>query len=357
MSVKDSSKDITYYLRGIAIIVVMVTHYVGSYDFEFYKHYFSNYGNALMSLFFILAGYGAFFSGQRRFADQAAPPRVILRYFMDRALRILPLYWVALVATAVLQPENFPVGEYSLGHIIAIALCAPLLTSPFWFVASIIQCYIFFPFLYLLFRRIGAMKYGLFNALLLVILLMISAKYGFLISKLQPLLPRLFHEPAELIFRRVILGNVFLFSIGMLLPSIVKKIEIRINQWLAIALAAFVLLETSFILTFDVKVLGRDDLFMEVLYYFIVYFFCWVMITTKPKLFLKKAIVLMGRNSYSLYLFHGLMFQLLIDAHLFQEPPLLSVMIILALFPLTLWFCAKSEMIAGSFGDRVLRTR
>lgn len=75
-----STKVITEYLRGLGIIAVLVTHYTAVYNHDFYASYVSNYANMFLALFFILAGYGAYHSFERRFSWGRSKARVIFAY-------------------------------------------------------------------------------------------------------------------------------------------------------------------------------------------------------------------------------------------------------------------------------------
>ncbi len=66
MSERNSSWGITAYFRGFAIASIMINHYLNVYV----KGDFSGFGNATITIFFILSGYGIYFSLERRFDDQ-----------------------------------------------------------------------------------------------------------------------------------------------------------------------------------------------------------------------------------------------------------------------------------------------
>ncbi|MCL4474200.1 MAG: acyltransferase [Actinobacteria bacterium] len=355
MTESKSSRDITDYLRGLGVIAVLITHYSGMYDSDFYSHYLSNYGNAFMAIFFILAGYGGFFSFEKRFAAHNTSFRVIAKYLLDRVLRIYPLYWVALLLTAFIEPQYFPVGDMSIAQLLAVVAALPVVTTPLWFISSIIQCYIFAPFLYMILKKIRVRKFILFNLALGAVLLLVSQDYMEFVGRLQRLTSWTIPDPNVILYRGIFLGNVLLFSLGLMTPGLIREYGERMRSWVVFLVSAGSLLGLSFILRYDVLVLQRGQLIAEVGYYSSVFFFCWSTVVVKPMLPMKGLIGLMGRYSYSLYLFHALLFQILIMVNLFQKRLPLSLAIVFLLFPPLIWFCIVSEKGARAFRNRVWR--
>lgn len=353
MTETKTSREITDYLRGLGIIAVLITHYSGMYNGDFYAHYLSNYGNAFMAIFFILAGYGALYSFEKRFAGNLSRFSVITRYFIDRALRIYPLYWVALVFTAFIEPQYFPVGDMSIVQLVAVAVAFPFVTTPFWFISSIIQCYLFSPFLYLILRKIRCRKYIFFNLGLIAALLLVSQKYMPMVYRFQHLTSITIPDPTVTLFRGIFLGNVFLFSLGLMIPDLVRIYGERMKSLVVFFISAFSMLALSYVLRYDVLILQRDQLLMETGYYSSVFFFCWSTIVVKPALPLGKLVGPLGRYSYSLYLFHALLFNILIIVNLFQDWLPESLTIVLVLFVPLFWLCTVSERSARRLRDKV----
>jgi peptidoglycan/LPS O-acetylase OafA/YrhL len=353
MTETKSDRQVTDYLRGLAIAVVLVSHYSSTYDEDFYTHYLNNYGNAFMAIFFILAGYGAYYSFEKRFAGKSTNLRVISRYLIDRALRIYPLYWLALLMVALVEPQNFPVGDLGIVQVLAVATGFPFITTPLWFIPSILQCYIFAPFLYLIFKKIGLRRFAYFNLAMLVMIMITSQEYVHLLSRFERMTSITIPDPTGVLFRGVFLGNVFLFSVGIMTPMLVRIFGERMKSMTIFFVSAFLLFACSYILRYDILVFKHDQLLMEVVYYASVFFFILSAVIVNPVLPLMGFVTLMGRYSYSLYLFHILLFHSLMVINLFQEPLPLSMMIVLLSFPILLWMCIVSEKSSRAFRNRL----
>ena len=348
----ETNRDITDYLRGLGISAVLITHYFGEHSPDFYSRYMSNYSNAFMAIFFILAGYGAFHSFEKRFSAKDANLRVMGRYFLDRVLRLYPLYWLALIISAILEPPFFQIANLSAGQIVTVILAIPYVSSPFWFIPSIIQCYIFAPFLYLFFKKIKCRKYIFFNLAFIAVLLLISKDYPSLLGRLQNRISFTFPDPTVVLYRNIFLGNVLLFSLGLMMPELIRIYGERMKSWVVFFISFFSMIVLSYMLRYNVLVLQRDQLLLETGYYSSIFFFAWSTIVVEPHLPMKRLVGLLGRHSYSLYIFHPLWFQVLILVELFQRRLPISLTIVLALFPLFLWFCVLSERRSGLLRKR-----
>lgn len=174
-------------LRGIAIVLVFLFHVRPRLWPTFFVkpeiglvNAFAHAGHTGVSLFFILSG----FLLSLPFLEEAAGGRRVDRgrYFARRALRILPLYYVVVIAGAVLTSK----------HVVELARALPYLvfansirgwwrvpidpfTSVLWSLATEVQFYFVLPLLPLLVARrtrvlgviaLGAyaVAYGLFLA-------------------------------------------------------------------------------------------------------------------------------------------------------------------------------------------------
>ena len=79
------SEDATLFLKGIAIISVLINHYANSYtnlDIGFYA-------NGMMALFFVLSGFGIYYSLEKRFRNQSYSLKTIAKYHPDVAVSFL----------------------------------------------------------------------------------------------------------------------------------------------------------------------------------------------------------------------------------------------------------------------------
>lgn len=148
------TKKITTALRGLAILSVILGHYAQYFATNHYDDWFRGYAYGIVGVFFVLAGYGSFFSLKRRLDIKERKFKQVLIYWGQRALRIYPLYWFALIITPLYLHEYFliyKVDIYSFG----IFLGLPFVNSPgiFWFVPAILQCYLLAPLFYFLLNK------------------------------------------------------------------------------------------------------------------------------------------------------------------------------------------------------------
>lgn len=203
------TRGVTDYLRGFAIIGVLVSHY--RISFSGGSEMYEGYGNALVGIFFILSGYGNYFS-LRKLAGQwpRLKPGPIVTFFRHRAIRIYPEYFLALGLSFWLYGREITVLDV-LG-----------LKSIYWFVHSIIQCYLAAPLLYYGLIRLGPRR--LFLAASLLFILANAAHLAF--AQGFPSLA----FPETCIFRSLVFANVYLFCLGMLLPFAVSALRGKIPE-------------------------------------------------------------------------------------------------------------------------------
>lgn len=225
----------------------------------------------------------------------------------------------------------------------------PFVDSPLWFVPAIIQCYLFAPFLYLLYKKLDFRKYVYFNLALIAVLLLVSHEFLFLINKLQHVSPVNIPNLIPLLNRGILWGNVFLFSVGLMTPTLLAVYGKMIKSLIVLHVSIFMMILIGLILRYDIVERGEDLILMEAGFYFSVLFFCWSMLALEVTGPFEKPVCLIGRYSYSIYLFHdALLLQALFDVHLIQLRLPLSLAIVLALLPVLIWFCAASERVAGN---------
>ena len=208
-------------MKGIAISSVLVNHYSGYYlsaDFA--------YANGIIALFFVLSGYGIYHSFERAVQRDNEKKRFLLRYICRRAMRIYPLYWLALLV--ILVYIFYKGGLQNFNAFSLITGIAGIPTNPrslLWFIPKIIQCYILAPFLYLFLTRTSIKGFMISNLLLLVLLTAFS--YIMLLESL--------HIPGQryLIYKGMFLPYVLMFSLGMLIPRLATTYRKRLDSPLA----------------------------------------------------------------------------------------------------------------------------
>lgn len=202
-------------LRGVAIMLVFLYHVAGFVDgtrghrlglWVSPLRAFVHGGQTGVSLFFVLS---AFLLSLPFLAESAGGTRVERwRYFERRALRILPLYWAAVVATSVVlahRPRDLLRGVPYLFFLQAFP-CLNVTLVPlngvWWSLATEVQFYLLLPLLPWCLRRPWR---------LIVVLLTYSALYALFAAGTL-------HAPsigAQLALSHSLFGRAPLFVIGI----------------------------------------------------------------------------------------------------------------------------------------------
>ncbi|MBI3781891.1 MAG: acyltransferase [Deltaproteobacteria bacterium] len=220
-------------LRGIAIALVFVYHAAGFIDGSHGQRLgvwvgpwraFVQAGHTGVSLFFILSA----FLLSLPFLEEAAGGKPVdrKRYYERRALRILPLYWLVVVATTVLMAHGVHDLLKCIPYLIFLssfprfnALLAPL-NGVWWSLATEVQFYLLLPLLpYLLQRRrIGVTAVLLFGGAYV----WIAAGVALPISM-----------GAELALRQSVLGRAPMFAAGIVCAWLYLRYAQRFQCWAA----------------------------------------------------------------------------------------------------------------------------
>jgi len=176
-----------------------------------------NVANTMVSVFFVLSGYGIAASLRKKFgggthstkskstqskSTQAAEQRVtwkkLFSFYKLRVAKIFPLLWIALLIQSLVMGKPFPPSAF-LGY---------GLEGHYWFVSSILECYLLSPFLGML------LDYKKHAALVGMTVLLLFSNY--LIGAYPALKPTLmsFHLTG-FPYLEIYLINIYLFFCGM----------------------------------------------------------------------------------------------------------------------------------------------
>ena len=222
-------------VRAIAALSVMVGHvWVLSLalrnEFDSYGHKLLTGGGMGVHLFFVLSGYLLFWPFARAmYGDHGRVD--IKRYAINRALRILPLYYAVLAILFVVQPLDADRADWWRFALFLQSYSPDTvfrMNSPMWSLAVELQFYVVLPFLAagLAVLSRGSLRRG---ALLLVVAGLVSA-----ILRLDRIV--LAENPAGLDFLAgyASLSTLFfLFATGMLLCLVRLRWEQSPPGWLA----------------------------------------------------------------------------------------------------------------------------
>ena len=334
-----SARHLTDYFKGIAILVVLIDHYAGRFAFDYYP-WVAGYAFGFLGFFFIFSGYGIFLSLEKRFSSGQSRKKVLLKYFYDRAVRILPFFWIALLLAYFLQPyyPNFW-GSYPELYLFGF----PILPAPgiFWFVTSIIQCYWLAPVFYYLIKKFSLKT--CFIAAALAMLALLAASLAWL-----PDLSRLPSDDFEkfltgFVVHQLFLGNIMLFFLGMMMPLAISRYKKVFNRKAGLVASAILLAAVLFFTRLDDVLFDESGIVLAPLYMTTIYLFCLFALSTAPSLPLKKVFIIPGRYSYSIYLFHLSFFYLVAKTGLLVNDNPLSMLLIMILAPYYIYLCLSME--------------
>lgn len=237
------------------------------------------FGGAVSKLFFLTSGFGLYLSHRSK-------PSAWPEFYRRRALRILPLYWLALVTIYVLTGD-IPLGSLIL-HLFALQTFTPHYNdfSHMWFVGMLALFYMIFPLLAWCFSR-SALKWPL---------VLISLIIG-------PLTPRAL-DYFGLRFDGL-LPSIYLpyFILGMLLADVYvtnRKIteaifSVKASLGAAAALAATLALQYK-------DMISADLVYVQLVLYFIALYVPYRIARTNAFVF--NALGAVACASYVVYLTH-----------------------------------------------------
>ncbi len=270
-------------LKGIGILAVLINHYLNmniSGDSV-------GFANVVIGIFFIVSGYGIFYSLDRSFKESPLTVWKVLNFYYGRAARIFPLFFCALIIESLIRSNGtdffmIPGIDYS-GH--------------YWFVPAIFQCYIFAPAIYFCMRKNRIVTICI--ALIVFIAITYVSIGNYIPESIAALLKMLRAD-----YRGLLFFNVLIFSLSMCLPfyinnwgevSVVEK-KFLLGIVLLFVLLAMIGTKYQNDLPFLFKILN-DSIYAMVLLYFVIIFMIANSISFKWLSFL-------GKISYSIYLFH-----------------------------------------------------
>lgn len=324
------TRGATNTLRGLAIAVVMINHYV-------LNHVSASVGGiayTFLAVFFLVSGWGVQISMQRR--GMSSDLRgTIFRFWGDRLLRLLPLYYLAIIlrdlASGGLASPLFYINIYAEGH--------------YWFVPAIINCYLAAPFLHLLLHRMKGRAVIAASAVVFI-------GTAILMSGAVPPQGLELLGTLQLVYKRCFLLHVLLFLVGMYAAAnqnkLVKTADVETGPGILSAYwACFMLFPLGYWLA------------KNMLHGMPAYLGQLAMLATTVLLFatgIRHCIgfvfpARIGAVSYGLYLFHMTYLNLIDRTGLLHG--LVGVAVACGLFPVLYFWCLYLEKAAGRLAHGV----
>jgi len=203
------------YVRGVSIFAVAVGHFSS----RFLEQPLPLYSGYLIAFFFIVSGYGIHHSLTTRIG-KLGTAKGLASFFVRRAVRLYPVYWLWLALDLVFDPASSVAG-LRLAEVLLFQFHDP---PQKWFLHAIVLCYLFAPLFFFAMRRTGKWFLPLLVA-------------GVLVSNVGL---RLLGAPPMRcgMYLFVYLGNVFLFGFGMYYAAMVPALRLRKSNWGLIAAGA-----------------------------------------------------------------------------------------------------------------------
>lgn len=319
----------------MVILTVVLGHWNNWFGIEDYATGFLLFVTDLLVIYFILSGYGINFSLERRLSRQQSWKRAILKYYIDRGMRLFPLYWLALIITPLATPDEIPDFLEFKSTTIAIFLGVPIFRAPqlFWFITSLIQCYLLAPVLFLMKKKLGDRNFLFLNLVGLVFLSIIT-----LADK---------QKNYAFYYRYLLFGHLSAFAMGMMLPGIINQYGTKLKNNMANIAAFLLYIIFAYLAIFKDTFFNNSGLIEMPLLILGALFFCAVTIANNPYLPLRNSFAMVGRYSYPIYLFHPFFIMaILAGLGLQADRRLSNIFILIASMPVFIFICILMQKAA-----------
>jgi len=320
---KKERLDFIDFAKGFAILSIVVFHFSQPYVSGIWEKAIM-IGGSGAHLFFVLSGFGLGLSTKVNAS----------KFYKKRFIKILIPYYIVIVAIYIINmifPFYKDATLYALfGHLFFYKMFDESIMVSFgyhfWFLSTIIQFYIVFPFLVSLRDRMNSLGF-------IVITLLISVSYWLTITY--------FNLADERIYNSFFLQFLWEFSAGMVLAKLYKEKNKRI--WLQSNLVLISVAIGGILLMALMALKGGrigqtfNDIPASIGYASLAAFIFSVSSSIiKP---LKQFLIYIGHISYELYLVHMIIYLLLnsmiIEILHIKSNIFISLLVIL---PLTIWF-------------------
>ncbi|MDO8736339.1 MAG: acyltransferase [Thermoleophilia bacterium] len=347
---KTSTRQTTSYLKGLAILLVLVTHYSSAYASGLYDRLIRDYAGFVVSIFFILSGYGIYYSLRRLEEHYGGKPlsfRLMGTFFWQRALRVYPLYWLSLLSASYILGNVWEQFHTFSFRTLATYMAFPTIRPPgyAWFIPELVQCYLVAPFLYYLLRKLHHWRYMAFIAALGAVFTVITVYFWQLLDAINGFgVP----DPYSLLYRSMFLSNILLFAAGLYMPVLIHDVKKYASNYTTVAFFAAFLASLYFVRDEFFQLNGQtSQLVLFPLFLISVSGFCLSAIAANRPLPLNRPVAWLGGFSFTLYLFHWQYYTLLEKAGLINDSEWQSALATIALFPIFMAACMVLQWAAN----------
>ncbi|MDP2540482.1 hypothetical protein CSC81_02835 [Tenacibaculum discolor] len=286
------------YLRGLAAFGIMIYHYLswtlGKFSADTFMGRLGIYG---VSIFYILSGLTLYYVYYVKIQPSI---KDVIAFFKKRIFRIFPLLWLVTI-TAILLSRKIP--DFSdlflnLTGLFGFVKWQTYFSTGVWSIGNELVFYVFFPF-FILFAKSYRPVFIILSAFIF------SLYIYFAFVKLNPELTlsdqwKNYVNP---------LNQVFLFLGGFLTGLLFNKTKINnatILALLAIGLGLFVFIPAD---GNTINLVTGVNRLMFTFCCFLICF-CFYKLTFKFPVFVHKPLTLLGEASYSVYLLHPIIHDL-----------------------------------------------
>ena len=321
-------KRASFLLRGIAIGVVLINHYVSRYT----TIPSGGIANVMVSIFFVLSGYGIALSLNKRLKGRLSLPQ-ILHFYQMRIVKLLPLLWIALFIQSLVTQRTYPLHSF-FGY---------ELEGHYWFISAILQCYLLSPFLNQLLRFRKYLALPCMTAIL-ILANVLSSRYAFFEST------SMFFHLVKSPYLEIHFLHTYSFFCGMCLcyfePTFLSKnIWERIFQRFQNTAFVTLVFTTLIYIILEGHILPSLPLVGGL---FLCFITCLYALKGKicPDFPTSKFLVFIGYHSLSIYLLHMSYYFLLERLGLLTENSINSVLVVIFLFPVFILVALGLEKIA-----------
>jgi len=290
-------------LRALAISLVVLFHYTKEF---FPQHRFFSFGWSGVDLFFVISGFVLYYQVKKRYYKDGKTQYI--SYLRNRSLRIIPAYYVSLIATILFFGKDkffTPIFPLHLSFLYIFDYDVAISVQPlYWTLAVEVQFYIFLILIAPLFTGKNGMKWFL-------------SLIGF--NVVYRLIFPLFYSASSntgLVLGNILPGRISEFCYGMIIAKVfIEKSELlnklkRPMAALSIVILTVAIIFISWAVWLRIGDSVLDHRLINTLYYPFVglgyglFFLLVLIIPALKKVMSIKPVTFIGMISYSIYLWH-----------------------------------------------------